>query len=114
MIRLRGGILVLLGVFLGGFGLWLLYLAMGWAFPSFVPPEWRPVAYGLAATAQERMFSPPGLAALFLMGLGSAAALLGLGMLLLGRKFGVLKNIVLALGVIFVVVVATVVIAGRG
>ena len=110
--RLRGGVLVLCGVFLGAFGLWLLYLTMGWTWPSFMPPGYIPTVQGPQGTAQDRMFSAPGLAALVLLAFGGVAGLLGLGMLVFGRRNGVLLNLVLALAAIFAVV--AVALAGRG
>ena len=43
-----------------------------------------------------------------------AAGLMGLGMLILGRRNGVLFNLLLALVAIFAMVVAGVMLAGRG
>ncbi|MGQ0566362.1 MAG: hypothetical protein ACT4OK_15005 [Gemmobacter sp.] len=113
MVRLRGGLLVLCAALLGGFGLWLMYLTMGWAYPVFVPPEIVPTAQGPQGSPQDRMLSAPGLVALFLLAFGAVAGLLGLGMLVIGRRSGVLFNLVLALVAVFVVVAWAVKLSGN-
>lgn len=105
MTRLRGGLLIVCAAFPGGFGLWLLYLTMGWPWPDFLPPELASNAQGPQGTPQERVTSVPGLAALFLLAFGGAAGLQGLGMLVLGRLNGALFNILLGLFAIFGVAV---------
>ena len=112
MMRLRGGVLVLCGVALGGFGLWLLYLAMGWPYPAFVPPDLVPSVHAPDGTPLQRILSVAGLAAMFLATMGGVSAVLGLGMLILGRRNGVVFNILLALFAIFAMIVAGVALAG--
>ncbi len=113
MIRLRGGLLVLCGAFLGGFGLWLLYLTMGWAYPGFVPADLVPNGISLNLDGPP-LVSLPGLAALVLMGIGGAFALLGLGMLVAGRRIRLLVNIVLAFVVIYAAAMAMVLMSSPG
>ena len=111
--RVRGFLLVVCGVLIGAFGLWLLYLTMGWPWPAFLPPELASTAQGPQGTPQERVTSAPGLAALLLLAFGGAAGLLGLGMLVLGRRNGALLNILLGLFAIFVVAVIGLQLAGQ-
>ena len=110
MMRVRGAVLIVLGGAISAFGTWLLYLTMAWVFPAFVPRDLVPQGVTLNLQGPP-LTSLPGLVALFLIGFGGVFALLGLGMLVTGRRNRMLYSIALAFAVIYAAGIAMVVLS---
>ena len=112
--RARGFLLVVCGALIGAFGTWLLYLTMGWPWPAFLPPELASAAQGPQGTPEERLLSAPGLASLFLLAFGGIAGMLGLGMLVTGRRSAGLMTLLLVLFGVFMATGIAVALSLRG
>ncbi len=85
-IRISGGILLAMGIFLIGMGVWLTYIALSWQFPSWVPNDITMTPHGPALPIAALRDAPIGLAALYVLSFGALAGLNGLWNLWFGRR----------------------------
>ena len=74
----------------------------------------EPAAQGPQGTPEERLLSAPGLASLFLLAFGGIAGMLGLGMLVTGRRSAGLMTLLLVLFGVFMATGIAVALSLRG
>ena len=100
--RLRGVFILICGLPLLAFGLWLMWIVLARPLPDWLPEAIRPGAglriEGLDAssTDEARLRSLPGVASVLVLAFGAFASLQGAIMLLLGRRSVALLVLMLA------------------
>ncbi len=100
--RLRGVFVLICGLPLLAFGLWLMWIVLARQMPDWVPEAIRPGVglriEGLDASSsdEQRLRSLPGVASVLLLAFGAVASLQGAIMLLLGRRSVALLVLMLA------------------
>ena len=103
-VRLAGVILLLCAAVLKGIGLYLVYLALSWTMPVWLPADLIVTPQGAPLPVAALRDTPLGLAAAYVVGFGGVAGLNGLWMLLLGRRNWLLVALLLVLFAVFVAV----------
>lgn len=100
--RIRGVFVLICGLPLLAFGLWLMWIVLARPMPDWVPEAIRP-GTGLridgleaSSTDAQRLRSLPGVASVLLLAFGAVASLQGAIMLLLGRRSAALLVLMLA------------------
>lgn len=100
--RVRGVFVLICGLPLLAFGLWLMWIVLARPMPDWLPEAIRPGAglriEGLdaASSDEQRLRSLPGVASVLLLAFGAVASLQGAIMLLLGRRSAALLVLMLA------------------
>ena len=103
-VRLGGLALLLLGAVLKAIGLYLVYIALSWTLPTWLPSDLMLTPQGPELPVAALGDSSMGWAAAYVTGFGGVAGLNGLWMLVLGRRNWLLLALLFALFAIFVAV----------
>jgi hypothetical protein len=103
-VRVSGAILLICSAVLGGMGVWLMYIALNWVWPVWVPTQYTLTPRGPVLPFAALRDSQIGLAAGYLLVFAFVASLNGLWNLWFGRRNWVLMVPLLLLFAIFVVV----------